>query len=700
MTNDKFNDSLNALLKEGRINHVINVLRKNCASGLGQHPDLVRVDNAVAQLSETYNRLREFMISGLPDPGRTDVYESVKAGLRAEARNYLFITNEDRPDSFFAEYRLQKIRNRSLTELLADYSKVGYHLEMALETGADPLPFQRKREELLEAIFRKVWVLPPWAASEREELSGSLKEDETPFELKSQIVSALLLGLLRFYDPAKFMLLIEAYEDQADERLEARILMAIVLVLDRWNKSAVAEPAVKEGLERIADSILTYTRLRDIVMTIIRTHDTDRVSREVKDAFTSTMKEISPEMLERLQRDGMAIDSAETGMNPEWEKLMKNKELEEKMQALNDMQLEGMDVMMQTFARLKSFGFFRSVSNWFLPFSASHSETAGLFKVFDREGFLAMADATEMCDGDRYSFVLGIMQMPEEKRNLLSAGIGASLEQIRDHLKDKFSIRRKSEFVTEALSFARDLYRFAKLFPRNRDFYDPFERPVDFLNIPVLSGLLKEEEVIGKAADFYFHHGYYAQALNLYEKVVAEGEAARGLFEKLGYCCQMTGDYASALENYEKADLFSTDADRSSSWLLKKLALCNKALGFYGQAAEFYRKLLEQNPDNLKLEFQLGSVLLRSGDVTEGKQLISKVHYLDPDYAPCARLYSRLKGHEAFISGNFAEALAFYKAARGEQELPLFHRDLIKEMEHLYPSADITALKILLDRND
>lgn len=700
MTSDKFNDSLNSLLNEGRINHVIKVLRRNCESALASHPDMIHILTALPSLEETYARMRQYLLDGYPDPERERLYDSIKARLKELGRRYLFILNEERRDPYFTEYRLQKIQNTSLAHLLSELDKNDYRIDMARETEGDPTPFMRKKEVLIESFFNKIWSLPPWAEEDRRELEKILMESNTSFELNSQAISALMLGLLKFYDPAKFKLLLEAYENYEDERLSARALTAIVIVLSRWKKSALADVEVEESLGRIADSILTYTRLREIVMTMVRTFDTDRVSREVKDAFNTTMKEISPEMLEKLQKEGMGVDSVETGMNPEWEKLMKNKELEKKMQSINDMQLEGMDVMMQTFSRLKAFGFFRSVANWFLPFSTQHSVTEPLFRTFDKEGFMAMADATEMCDGDRYSFVLGIMQMPEDKRNLLAASIGASLEQIRDHVKDRHNVRKKSLFASEALAFARDIYRFSKLYPRHREFFDPFEKPLDFLNLPILSSLLSEEEIINKIADFYFQNGYYPFALSLYEKAVASGEADRELYEKIGYCYQMGSDFASALQNYEKADLFSSDADKSSTWLLKKLALANKALGNYDKAAEYYKKLLDRNPEDLRLEFQLASVLLRAGEIKSAREIISKVHYLDPSHKHCDRIYTRLKGHDAYLNQNYREAIENYEKARGEQEIPDYHRDLARELLLLDPEADTETLKILLDSED
>lgn len=697
MTADKFNSSLNNLLSDGRIHHVIEVLHKNISTNIATHPDLSSLATELEHTATTYNHLRNFLLEGKPDPDRLRIYESIKDQLRNIGREYLFIINEDRLDPLFSEYRMQKVRNQSLRHLIDEFRKNAFRISMASETEADPKTFIKKKERLVENIFLRVWTLPPHVEDEIKEAKKILTDPEMDFEIKSQIISGLMLGLLRFYDPMKFMVLLESYEEFTDERLAARALTAIVMVISRWEESVMTSPKIKGLLDSLEDSILTYARLKEVVKILIRTRDTDRVSREVNDAFKSTMREISPEMLEKLQKEGLAVDSAETGLNPEWEKLMKNKEIEEKMQSINDMQLEGMDVMMQTFARLKNFAFFRSVSNWFVPFSTDHSDIYPLFETFDKEGFMTMADATEMCSGDRFSFVLGIMQMPEEKRNLLAANVNSALEMMKEHVKDRENMRCRSVFAAETLSFARDIYRFAKLYPRHREFYDPFAEPVDFLQLPLLKSQLDDEQFILECANFYFEHGYYPNALALYQVLINEGKADRKLFEKIGYAYQTMSDFAGALENYEKADLFSSDADRSSTWLIKKLAFTNKALGNYMKAAEYYERLLELNPDDLNVEFHLGSVLLRAGEIESAKEILAKVHYLDPDHKMCNRIYTRLKGHEAFINGEMNEALVLYEAARGEQNTNQYRLDLAQELKLLSADADISALQILLD---
>lgn len=729
MNTSRFFSSLDTLISQGRISHIISVLRNKCTAELPEHPLMANVIAGLDRLAETYSHLRQYLLEGKPDPGRDEIYDEIVENIYFYARYYLFVSNENRLDPFFGEFRLQKVRNRSVADIAADIDKTLYRESMAEITEADTLQFRRKREELLSSLFFKIWSLPPWDFQANKDIKAIIANEAVSFDIKSQVVSAMLLGLLKFYEPNRFLLLLDLYAQEEDERLAARMLTAIVLILSRHQNLVLTNPEVRRSLENLADSILSYSRLRDVVMTFIRTRDTDRVSREVSDLFNSTMKDLSPEMLEKLRNEGMAVDASDLEMNPEWEKLFKNKELEEKMQHINDMQLEGMDVMMQTFSRLKSFPFFNSLPNWFIPFSTSSTAVAELFEDMDSDAFMAMVEATDMCAADRYSFALGILQMPSDRRAALSTHLSGQLDALKEMMADNENVKKKPLFATEALVFARDLYRFAKLYPKKKDFPDPFEEPVDFLALPVLGSLLSESEIILAAADFYFEHQYYNLALPLYESVISSGNGNRHLFEKTGFCYQMLSDFSSALKNYEKADLFSSDVEKASSWLLKKLAFVSKALGLFEDAAGYYRRLLERTPDDLNVQYRLGNALLNAGEIEEGASLLAKVNYLDPSnphYArACVRAlvrkeengdfssaYSRilslldndpdnlqnlrLAGHVAFLTNRYSEAADFYRRALGASEPVDFRNEVIAELNTLAP-FDRRTLRIILD---
>lgn len=728
MINQEFHDKAEKYIAEGKINPVIKALSRRANEGLRDNPDYAAVAGALDRISETYRYMQEYLLKGGADAGRSELYARIREELLQQLDAYLFVSNINAPgDEFFTTYRMDRVLALPLAQLLERYTKMVFNIAKAAETEVDPLPYAKKKEEALELIFNRIRTLAPWDEEGIKVAADILADQSLPFELRSQTVSAMLLGLLKFYDRRKVRLLLDAYLREGDERVAARMLTAIVLVLDRWRgRIGSDDMELTRLLDSLAGDILTYTRLREVVMTLVRTRDTDRVSREVQEAFSKTMNRLTPDMLDRMRREGLGMDINEFGENPEWEKLMQDSDIGEKMMEINEMQLEGMDVMMQTFARLKTFPFFSKTANWFLPFSPDNTQVSRLFDIFDAAPFNMLADYSDMCASDRYSFALGILGMPQEKLTAFSGQLGASIGQLAEQMDDKGIGKKKSDFNAEALSFARDLYRFMKLNPRRAQQPDVFASPLDFTTLPRLGEMLEEEEILEMVGNFYFDHGYSAQALPLLEKVAAKGTEDLHVYEKIGYCLQMEGDFRGALGSYEKADLFSSDATPSSAWLLRKLALCTKALGDFGRSAEYYRRILERNPDDTSAEVQLGNVLLLAGDTEGGMERLSKIHYLDPDHKGCTRGYvrglllrgdyqsaykaaagmeeatdsadRRLAGHVALLAGKPAEALEHYRAARGESARDQLLHDIRSELDFLAPGKqDTVALTILLD---
>ena len=66
--------------------------------------------------------------------------------------------------------------------------------------------------------------------------------------------------------------------------------------------------------------------------------------------------------------------------NPDWEEAIEKSGLGDKLREMNELQLEGADVYMSTFAGLKSYPFFREVHNWFYPFTKQQSDVHNMLE--------------------------------------------------------------------------------------------------------------------------------------------------------------------------------------------------------------------------------------------------------------------------------------------------------------------------------
>lgn len=93
-------------------------------------------------------------------------------------------------------------------------------------------------------------------------------------------------------------------------------------------------------------------------------------------------EEIIPQMIRKsgmLNQDMKIIDLEDLeDKNPEWTKDLK--QIENSIRELGELQMEGADTYMSTFAQLKNYPFFRQAAHWFYPFDKQAPEIAELFQ--------------------------------------------------------------------------------------------------------------------------------------------------------------------------------------------------------------------------------------------------------------------------------------------------------------------------------
>lgn len=130
----------------------------------------------------------------------------------------------------------------------------------------------------------------------------------------------------------------------------------------------------------------------------------------------------------------------------------------------------------------------------------------------------------------------------------------------------------KKEISRENISnrYIQDLYRFFKLYIRRTEFTDPFAGHINLLHVSVLNPLLSDSDSLRLIGEYYFRRGYYAEALELFERLSAAYHSDSEIYQKIGFCYQKKGDYANALEAFLKAEIISPD----NFWTIRRIATC------------------------------------------------------------------------------------------------------------------------------
>ena len=709
------------LLEAGRYKDCFTLLRRR----LTEVP-LPGALQRVAQAESTYRYMLEYFSRGLADPGRGAMLASLRTDMLDIAQKIdKEMSATDSPELYFSTLRMCRLRPASLPDVIEKTAQLKAMADLALSAGQYPDSVMAGIEEEEERIFNVLWTadaLRPedYKAVEAATLNGSL-----PFTSASLAIAAAGLSLMRYYSRDALLMLISLAKAD-DIRISARALSTLILSLSRWPQTARDDARLLEALQTLTDIEGMPKRIRNVVKTAVRTRDTDRVSRKMQREVIPGLMQFGPDIIKRLKQTSEESSFSDLEANPEWEELLRESGLEDKLRELTEMQSDGADVMMVAFSNLKGYPFFRQVRNWLLPFTVQHPMLRPL-QTIDDDGVSAMLEMSGlMCDSDKYSFAFSLAAMPAAQRSMMLSQMHAQTEQMKEQIADLKALKAGTEYEDGLTRYFRDLYRFHKLFPKRGEFFDPFAGPLDFTSIPVVAEVMESADEVSAIAEFYFKRGYYAEALPLLQTISRSSAASPHVWEKIGFCLEKAPNgNQEAIEAYMKAQLFNPE----SRWIARRLGICYRREGDYRNALEYLEMsrpadgafdrtlslliadtLMEagrwddalrelyrvdyETPDDPEVVRRMARCAFRSSDLEKGEQLIKRIpniNLAEDDY--------RLMGHIAFLRKDMKEAARLYRlTVRPNDEKRLWKAQILSDLDILLAlGASRTDLLLLLE---
>lgn len=618
-----------------------------------------RITEDIDRLEQTYRMMLDYAANGQSDPGRDDLYASIVAGIRCLADRARYrIERRDSPIMYYSTLRYEALqRGDTMQGLLDSYLSLSdrnsaFNAILGVEE-ADKKSDAREREALERRIFMRLWVAFPMSAELSAQLKGVFGSAAYSDDFKSLLISSLLLGLLEHYDERRLMLLLDVYASSPSGRLAMQALCGALMAMYICRKS-VDVTRLKPRIDALRDTTVWTADVQKVFMQFIRSRDTDRVSHTINDDLIPRLKKLRPDML-KLDMDASSIDDLQELLsdNPEWNDMLRDSGVADKLKELMKMQEEGADVMMPTFAQLKTFPFFHEPANWFMPFRADHTSiTDALGDEATKIGSLISA-APFLCDGDKYSFCLALAVAPQAQRRMMLSQINPeALSELEMRQATLDATGDASARDTAAGKYVQGLYRFFKLFRRKGEFVDPFARPLNLLALPLLEKDLHSPETLSAVGEFYFQRGYYEDAAEVLEMRVGSGPVEAQMFQKLGYAYQQTGQLEEALRNYSQAELLNAD----SLWTRRRLGAVCRLLGRTDEALEHFRIAEKARPDDASIALNIGHCLVELGRHKEALNYFFKAEFMGkkPERAVRPLAWSLL------LTGDTARAREYY----------------------------------------
>ncbi|MFC2452837.1 MAG: tetratricopeptide repeat protein [Tannerella forsythia] len=592
--------------------------------------------NRLDKLQETYQYMLRYYIEGSGDPMQEQIY----AGIRTQT---------------------YELTDRLRHELLADISPETCYVARRtltfdpVETGTllkqIPLYAEAEETEPYEAsvnrLFGYLWTTTFLSQETVVAVREALADPHYPSAARSQIVSALLLGLQQTFDKEKLLLLFDAASPVSDETIRIRALIAIILTLYTYRRRTAFYPEIERQLGLLAESPDFKRLLLTIILRFILARETEKISHKLQEEIIPEMMRLRPQINLGVSWSDLIAELSNDEMNPEWKSDKLTKWLEE----YNEMQEEGADVMHSTFIHLKHFSFFREVGNWFLPFSIDHSTLKSKADI-GITTIDTLLQASFMCDSDKYSLYFSLEQIPEIHRKMILHQLDVQINQINAQQAQELKNRQtKAENVIGL--YIQSLYRFYKLYPRHADFDDIFNEKLDFHHLTMLKPYISDTETLLQIAEFYLRKGYFEDALTIYRRLIEEGTGDEVLYQKSGYCRQMAGDMEGALRDYLRSEMLNPE----SPWLLRRIAGCYRTLKQPEEALKFFLRYDTISPDNLSVLMNIGHCYSEQKDYKEALRYYFKVDYLSPDNRKAQRAIAWC----SFLSGKYDQARNYYR---------------------------------------
>ncbi len=617
------------------------------------------------QLENTYRNILKYTIEGADDPERGRVYDRLMISilevadearvelmekfsgwqtfrLRAEHRGKQAATGNNRPE------KLEELFFAPLYER---------YIKKASAAGKDGTAEKPGRKDLVRTFFIHIWLMEKMTEADKELLKEILDSGEFTWPERSVLVSALSLSLLHFFDEEKMHRLFAFFEAR-ERQVSERALVGLIINFYFYDNRIAFYKELTDRIKLMGDDREIQEHIEHILLQIIRSKDTEQISRKLRDEIIPEMAKLGPKLEDKLDLKNLVKDEGSEEKNPDWEDIFEDSEsLYEKVEEFSKLQMEGADVFMSTFAQLKNFEFFNDMMHWFLPFYPENTEVEhSLESLEDETSVSTLVDGLFrlpfLNNSDKYSFVLNVKHIPSQQKKMLVQLFKAEMDALKEQMNEDEIVKptEPSRFIY--VQYIQDLYRFMKLFPFRQEFPDIFVGRLAIYDAYFFKTLIVNPGIQRKIAEYLFSKNHFEDALDLYLHLDEHQERSYEIIEKIAFCCQQLGNYRKALEYYKMADLF----DKRSPWVLRKIAYCYRKLQQPGEAVKYYEELEKMDPDDLFVQARIGQCYLDLEDYDEALKHYFRVEYQDPSndrvLRPIAWCY--------FVLGKMDDAEKYY----------------------------------------
>lgn len=656
----------------------------------------------IEKVKDTYANILKHSFTGVHDPERDNIYLYVQKSL-VELNDKIkecLLTESSDLTTYKMKWSLEKGLEGHNEETFSLINNLTFDNELdkiLKDNNIDIAKNQGKendivsRQDALKELFNILWLTDTYHETELKTIESICYSEKIPWHDKSLVVSALTLSLLRIFDPKKLNALLNFYY-QKENQVWQRALTGLVLTMYKYDERIKLYPELEKEILKLSKVEDIDKQFETVLIQIFKSKETEKITKKWEEEILPEMMKMQPSIEKNLDLENILSDDLSEDKNPDWEKVFEDSpDLLDKLQDFSQLQIEGSDVFMSAFSKLKHFPFFNEISNWFTPF---YKENEYIDMIVEKEEtnlqtFIEQLEKSfHMCSSDKYSFCLNLQMIPETHKSMMMDMFNEEMKNLEEVQKDENLLNQFAITKSIITQYLQDLYRFYKLHPYKNEFSDIFKWEFDVQNSGFFNKIVTNKQVIRNIAEFFLENEHYDKAVKIFRVLETTEEANIELFEKIGYCYQRLGQYEKGLTYYKRAELL----DENKLWIIKKIAICYRYLNQQEKALEYYKQAEKLDPENLYIQAYIGHTLMRLEKYDEALNYYFKVEYL----APANEKIQRPIAWISFVEGKFDSAIKYYDKILNKKvsEFDLIHlghsywcNSQVKEAIKIYSKA-------------
>ena len=283
------------------------------------------LNDELERLRISYTFMLKYLEQGVLDPQRDEILASIRQSLASlNDQCYIHLLDPTSPEIFYT--RRRELSGSVLVDLIEQYQ--GSLRELSLAQSA---PIQqddshailsrlRHAEEIETKLFNWVWSTFPLTTDDANSLKLCISGDILPVHTRCLMVAALFLGLMKFYDENKLLILLEAYTLSDEPEVQLRALVCAMLTLLAHRKRTASSKGIQARLSAMLETNDFDRDVWSIQVQLARSRNTENVKQRVRNDLIPNIMKMRPDIIDKLKdKDSQVIDLSDIEANPDWQ---------------------------------------------------------------------------------------------------------------------------------------------------------------------------------------------------------------------------------------------------------------------------------------------------------------------------------------------------------------------------------------------